>query len=56
MRDFFRELLLIISFVSVVTGIALIYHPAAFIIGGALMMWLCAPAKTGIDKKGTGKR
>jgi len=54
MKDFFRELLLIIGFASFITGIALIYVPAAFISGGALILWLCAPTGTtnGKDKHG----
>jgi hypothetical protein len=55
MKEFLRELLLIIGFASFITGIALIYVPAAFITGGALLLWLCAPsnnaAKKGTDKK-----
>jgi len=55
MKEFLRELLLILGFAAFITGIALIYVPAAFISGGALLLWLCAPgkaaAKKGADKK-----
>jgi hypothetical protein len=55
MRDFLRELLLITGFASFITGIALIYVPAAFISGGAMLLWLCAPGGTAKDKGKQGK-
>ena len=55
MKDFLRELMLIIGFAAFITGIALIYVPAAFISGGVLLLWLCAPANTAA-KKGTDKK
>jgi len=55
MRDFLREFLLIIGFASFITGIALIYVPAAFVFGGVLLLWLCAPAGPN-DRKGADKK
>jgi len=45
MREFTREMFLVLGFASLVAGIALIYIPAAFIIGGGALVWVCYPSQ-----------
>lgn len=40
-----KEALLLGGFVSLEIGVWLIYPPAAFIIGGAILLWLGLPSK-----------
>lgn len=43
--SFFAETCLMVGFLMLGYGIYLIYHPAAFIVCGALLMWLGLPPR-----------
>jgi hypothetical protein len=50
LKETARDLMILAGFAAFTYGIWIIFEPAAYIIGGAIIMWLAIPARKIVKK------